>query len=147
MKWPGFTASNVTDIINGGQNAFRIQATYSATTNRLQVIMPGTNGTTLTGSINMTSFLSAWHNVAVVMDQAGTGSGAPTGLATVYVDGTAQTMTFPSTSITHTGSAIFVTGTPAVGSGAFAGGIDDVRIYGRALTTTEITALNSGGAQ
>lgn len=140
-------SGSVTDIINGGNNAFRIQR-LNGSGNRIQIQMPGTSGTALWGNFSMTGFTGGWHLVTIVMDQVTAGAGAPTGSFAVYLDGnTATPRTVTYTILTHAGSPNFVTGTPQVGSSFWAGPIDDERIYGRALNATEIGALYTNGAQ
>lgn len=82
---------------------------------------------------------SGWHHIVMTIDANGT----PTG----YVDGS-PTGSYPGTNAkTPTGSTYI----GAMGSGAaarfFTGNIDDVRLYNRALSLSEILSLYSAGAK
>jgi len=99
------------------------------------LIGDGTN--IITDSVNT---FGAWHN-AVLTWSSGNFSG--------YVDGT---LVNSSTYTTNAGSGVKYLNLAASWSGAvasdfFNGSIDDVRIYNRALTATEISNLANGGLQ
>jgi competence protein ComGC len=85
--------------------------------------------------VTTTNITTGWHHVVMVIDSAGVPS--------AYMDG-ALVGTYSGT------GAIAPTGTTYIGGGYtsarnFNGRIDDVRIYTRALSLTEIQTLNSGG--
>lgn len=80
---------------------------------------------------------TGWHHIVMTINS----SGVPTG----YLDGTSVG------SFAGTGP-IAPTSTTYIGSGGttarfFNGRIDDVRLYNRALTLTEVLALYSAGAK
>lgn len=75
---------------------------------------------------------SAWHHIAIVR------SGSSW---TLYVDGSSVATDSSSASIA-TGHQ-FNIGSPNDGSGSFVGSLDDVRVYSRALTSGDISALYS----
>ncbi len=99
--------------------------------------------TTNTGEQMITSaavLATGWHHIAIVLDVGATYTG------TMYIDGlvagTNAAMTLRPSSIGNTANNF-------IGKSAFApdpyfdGLVDDFRIYNRALTPTEITALNA----
>ncbi len=86
---------------------------------------------------------NGWHHVAVTVDRAGGTTGGR-----MYVDGT-SIATFDPTlrpgSITNT-AALRLGQSFDGGSIAFNGEIDEVELFGRALTATEISQLHSAGS-
>jgi hypothetical protein len=74
--------------------------------------------------------LNQWSNLAVVFDGS---------QVQFYVDGALATTASLSASITARGNALRV-GADANTQQFFRGSLDDVRIYGRALTVAEIQA-------
>lgn len=92
-------------------------------------------------SRNINLPLGRWSHVAAVMD----GNNA----VTFYVNGQAvETVTHGSPGRTNTTETIFIGATTPVNSTArhefFDGAIDDVRIYGRALSSEQMAALATG---
>ena len=91
------------------------------------------------------SWKNSWHHFAVVFDGAGSGN---SGRLRLFVDGLPEGMTYAYT-VPATTSAIspfetFIgayTGLPSVSY--FQGRQDDVRVYNRAITQSEITLLAS----
>ncbi len=85
-----------------------------------------------------------WYHIVLVYD----GTLASAQRAKLFVDGVLDvTSTESSSSITDTSSNL-VLGFLTAGSAYFKGGIDDTRIYNRALSTSEVNRLyNSGGGK
>jgi hypothetical protein len=84
---------------------------------------------------------NAWHHLAVVYDAS-----SPANRPQIYVDGVAQVVTQVSapsgTSLTNTDS--YLLGNRGAGDRGWQGQLDDLRIYDRALTTSEIqSAMNT----
>lgn len=81
---------------------------------------------------------STWHNLVLVYAD---------GYQTIYVDGVQRidlskaAMTSPTTGTTLT------LGGSAASFRTITGALDDFRVYNRALTATEVTALNAAGAE
>jgi arylsulfatase A-like enzyme len=78
-----------------------------------------------------------WHHVAAVLPQLASPNATN---IILYVDGTVETLSSKSTSAINTTSAIATIGVDTQNR-YFAGTIDEVRIYNRALTAGEIAAL------
>ena len=85
-------------------------------------------GTTLVQTTTLPS-VNAWHHIAYVK------SGSSNYL---YIDGT-QVAT--STTATDTAAATIINAGRAASGNYFAGNVDEVRVYNRALSATEINAL------
>jgi hypothetical protein len=91
-----------------------------------------------TATHRLTSLAPGWHHLAVVCDSTAT---------SLYVDGTLMAAVTQSGPIQYSYANNFLVGGEA-GSGAlpegdyFAGAIDEVRVYHRALSRTEIAALS-----
>jgi alpha-glucuronidase len=91
--------------------------------------------TTIASSVNIND--GTWHHVLATRKSSD-------GSVTVYVDGVSRgTGTGPTGSRTATTSLRIGASRPG-GSAFLNGTLDDVRVYGRILTATEITALASG---
>lgn len=86
-----------------------------------------------------TNFGTGWHHVVMVVSSSG--------VPTAYLDGS-SIGSFPGANSATPGGSITTIGSVS-GSTAnnFTGGIDDVRLYNRALQATEIQTLYSNGAQ
>jgi len=78
----------------------------------------------------------AWQHVAVVMNRTGTS-------LTYYLNGVADTITYPPTTFFDSGIQSNIIGIRYLGdsSSHFDGKIDDARIYNRALSADDISAL------
>ncbi len=78
-----------------------------------------------------------WHHIAVIYDGSSTAAGI-----SVYVDGNPESMSVYADSLTGT---ILNSVTPTIGSRNntyyYTGAIDDIRIYSRALSESEVQAL------
>lgn len=95
-----------------------------------------------TGSVALND--TSWHHVALVFD--GTQSGNANRLKG-FVDGIQQTLSFSGTvpALTPAMVTSFVVGQDGEFGGAFADGfVDDVRVYTRVLSTSEVQQLASG---
>lgn len=92
---------------------------------------------------NSSSNLNRWANYVMVFD--GTLSG--NNKLKFYIDGTEQSLTYVGTLPTTTASptATSYIGYDSQNTKFLNGGVDDVRIYSRALSTTEITRLYNMG--
>ena len=125
-----------------GVNAFIIDPNDS-TPSRFSIIMSATGGYYNGGYITRPS-AGVWHHYGVILNRTtGTANGV-----TIYVDGVAQSMTqtyssdFSSSNFDNSSLYFMSRG----GSSLFgAGSLDDVRIYNRALSATEITQLYNSG--
>lgn len=107
----------------------------------------GTTNMILSGSTNLRD--GRWHHVTLTFD--GQVAGTYAANVSLYVDGVAETKTV-SSDLLKTGSILnsapFMIGSKAgTADLPFNGTIDEVRIYNRALSTTEITNLYTSGAQ
>jgi mono/diheme cytochrome c family protein len=82
-----------------------------------------------------------WHHVCVTYN-----GGAKKESVTIYVDGVAQTTTAAADSLKSTirTSVPFKIGQRSMGSGIEGAGIQDVRLYGRALSSSEAAHLAQG---
>jgi hypothetical protein len=76
-----------------------------------------------------------WHHAAGVADAAGT---------RIWMDGKRLDTDVTSVPFTYTAGSPFTVGGAASGSQAFEGWLDDVRVYDRTLTDSEIKALALG---
>jgi hypothetical protein len=94
------------------------------------------NGSEYRLNSNFIPSLNTWYHVAFVVNPAG-------GTMSSYVNGSYDaSVSIPNGSITANSNPVnFAKG----GSNFFAGLIDDVRIYNRALSAAEIAALYAGG--
>jgi len=83
---------------------------------------------------------TGWHHVVMVLDSSGT--------PTAYLDGvSAGTYYVANQTAQPPGSAQTFIGGGNTGSRYFYGAIDDVRLYGRALSQAEVLSLYSAGAK
>src|SRR5450631_1040732 len=89
----------------------------------------GANGANITGS----AVTAGWHHVAIVQDGPGNGR-------TLYVDGV-STGTGPAADGSGVGDLWI--GRSSSGE-TFTGGVDDVRLYNRALSASELRSLSLG---
>jgi Concanavalin A-like lectin/glucanases superfamily/Fibronectin type III domain len=127
---------------------------------KIQISFPGASaGTRLTGTVavnvagsggNNINSGTAWHHIVIICDNSTatntTVNGASDNIR-VYFDGSATQKTVTYTVTTRAGAANFSTYAGRIGSTGFSGNIDDVRIFNRAINTTEIAALFSDGAK
>jgi len=74
-----------------------------------------------------------WHHIACVMDRSGLS-------LKYYLDGVAETITYSSTTF-NAGAQTNLIGSRVSTGDYFDGKIDDVRIYNRALSADDVTAL------
>ena len=96
--------------------------------------MSGSPSQAATGSV----VTAGWHHV--VIRQQGSGSG---NTQKIYVDGT-DTTTSSFTAQDGSGGGTISFGRSALPGEYFTGSLDDVRVYDRALSTTEISTLAAG---
>lgn len=98
-------------------------------------------GDALWSNYDFTSRLDEWHHTVITFTKTGPNQG----LATIYVDGTFDNSGMLNEDIDPGSEEVFIgyryTGT----SYYFDGLIDDVRIYGTALSETEIEAIYQAG--
>jgi hypothetical protein len=106
------------------------------------------NGSLAYGSINATAAeITGWHHYTMVFDGTQTGNANRLKL---YIDGVSRTLSFPGASIPAT--------TPTIAGAGFLGydqqnntflngSMDEVRMYNRALSATEVANLYQTGAQ
>ena len=103
---------------------------------RTNYVWDGGGCTMAVGGVND----NAWHHVAFVVDQTG---------ARLYVDGALRASRGwtgtpgPATTLQPVTFAAY----PGIAGTTLAGALDDVRIYGRALGTSEIASLANGPAR
>jgi hypothetical protein len=92
------------------------------------------DGVTVSGSVPTAGMRDSWHHVALTFDAADA--------AQLYVDGTPVAETVVSAPLVSRDSPVAI-GAPAhlPGKDHFAGRIDDVRIYDRALSSAEVGHL------
>lgn len=134
-----------------------ILSKYTSTTSDVDFLLGGTGAGSNTGlfarvantgntyGYTAGSLLTAstWQHVAMVYNGAGS---ANADKVKVYIDGTERSLTFQGTipTTTPTNAAVMNIGYYAGGPTYFDGHIDDARIYTRALSPQEITALAVG---
>lgn len=134
------SGSTVLNMIDG--TSFSIK---QAPSNKLQMSFTGSNGLPLTGQVPTTTFNdNSWHSIVVELDNTTLGNTAAN--IKVYVDGSSTALTTTLTVTTRSGAANFASSQPVIG-GQWTGSIDDVRIYGRLLNTSEISNIFTGHAQ
>ena len=131
----------------GGTNGYIISKTNDSADggyallhgNSGEVYCRTNNGTSSTDSYTDTGYVnsdSAWHHVVAV--RTGTS-------CRVWIDGIDVTsVTNTHTTLTANSNNLAIGSSPG-GSAQFNGKIDDARVYNRALSTSEIQALNSPG--
>ncbi|MCC8425273.1 LamG domain-containing protein [Mucilaginibacter sp. UR6-11] len=111
---------------------------WSLTTSGYDFFGPGGGTTSSTGTTFVSASATNWHMITVTYQYS-------TGTLTHYVDGVAAgsySSGFPTPSATTTDPLVI--GRDNIGPNYFFNGaIDDVRIYNKLLTTTEITALKN----
>lgn len=102
------------------------------------------NGSFREGSITTSPSLNdgQWHHLLITFDYRGTGY-----VTTAYLDGTQVGTDTSNAAVVGPGNVSLIGSMSGSTSSAFAGSIDDLRIYGRALTPTEASSLFSQGAQ
>lgn len=124
MKVAGATGTKISFSFSGGGGS--ASGTISASTS--------SNGSAL----NNASF---WHHYVVLMDNSQ--ATYSTNDLKVYVDDNLMTLTRPSSGAgaNRVGPSDFITGPFTVGSQFFSGSVDDVRVFNRILTLSEINAL------
>lgn len=112
---------------NFSDEAYSLQ--FSGTTRRPQIWLNGTaSSKTVTATSAGALSLAAWHHVAVTWDASG---------VSVYLDGALNTAVAGGITPMNSAGALFI-GTQVVGQYAYAGTIDEVRVYNRALGLAEI---------
>jgi len=96
------------------------------------------------GYVSWTPSLATWYHVVVVHTSSGSGT------HTFYIDGVAQTTTYTLQdvgSIQNTTASAFIGADQDSGVGRYFDGlIDEVAIWGRALSGSEVTTLYNGGS-
>lgn len=105
--------------------------------NKLQFILTTSADTTITGSTNLTS-TSTWYHVVATYNGSN---------LNLYVDGSSDATPVAKTGTINTndttlGIGAYITGGLQI---PFAGQIDEVAIFNRALSSTEVTALYNSG--
>jgi hypothetical protein len=94
-----------------------------------------------TGARATLGITTGWHHLAIVTD----GDGSSSGSFLIYIDGTDRTSDFTKSGsgpdATGTTSTLRIGGRSSTTDRDYAGDIDDFRIYNRALSSTEVTAL------
>lgn len=121
------------------------KSNYTTTTNYILRLMPGGDLQWEYGPYHETTTgplaAGSWHHVVVMSD-------APGGTAEIWVDGSLVSHTTSGS----TGAFGVVTDAMSIGaalysgvSEAFAGRIDDLRVYGHTLTEAEVGTLYGGG--
>lgn len=97
-----------------------------------------TNSVNYTTATTPLSTLHRWHHIAAVYDGAN---------VRIHVDGTQAFSTAVTGNIASSGNRIWIGGQPGSPTGnPFSGVIDDVRIFNRGLTATEITTLRNANS-
>ena len=124
------TTENTGALVSWGKsgNTFEINLNEGV----LQVVA---DGNTLEGSSSLVD--DDWHQFAVVVNEDGSLDDAA-----IYLDGVAETVT--KTGATNSAVATVLDKNARIGngpSGFFKGWIDDIRLYERSLTASEITKL------
>lgn len=100
------------------------------------------NGSNYNGPTDCVNYLgSGWHHVVIIMDDTNNSQ-------KIYVDGAQRATTSISSSIVWTGQAtVTMLGrAPTYSDTNFNGVLDDVRVYNRALSADDVTALYNSGA-
>jgi hypothetical protein len=147
------TWSNQTTLANDGYLISHIKATANNEGYVLQIDNTGkvlfyigdnNTGSSLLYLTTPTSSITtgAWYNVVVTYDGTKTPSGTK-----IYINGTSQTLTTVFNNFTGSSawSGPFHVGSRESNSINFAGTIDEVAIFNRALTSTEVTELYNSG--
>jgi len=131
--------ARVWDFNNSSTTGYMFLTTQEQTNMRVRFAITQTNNAGEQALTSASTLASGWHHIAVVLDVGATYTG------TLYIDGvvagtnTAMTLrpsTIGNTANNWIGKSAFVGNDPY-----FAGLIDDFRVYNRALTAVEITAL------
>lgn len=101
------------------------------------------------GSFRETFFTSApsindgqWHHVLMTFDNQGAGY-----VIKAFVDGSQVGVENSTVTAVGSGNVSLIGAMSGSSSSAFSGSIDDVRIYGRSLTTSEASSVYTQGAQ
>jgi hypothetical protein len=118
----------------GDNNAY---GTFLKSDGRLYVDISGSNYDRFTSNTVFTT--GAWYHVAVVFD----GSKAAASRASLYVNGALDKTAAETSATVEDSNAPLRLGTLNSGAAYFNGYIDDVRIYRRALSATEVAAIAS----
>lgn len=139
--WYYYSGSNTNFFLRGSSNDCRYEPIISATSSRL-------SGCSSSGVIATYTSQFGWNHIVVVIDKLNN-------IARVYLNGTqvgsraVTTITSASTNPPfvlnsntnniHVGATFNSSG--VLQAGLFSGGIDDIRIYNRAVSAGEVTAL------
>lgn len=116
-------------------NNSRFSLNITSSQNRLQLDSNTSAGSSLLSSINSIS-INVWHHVCAVRNSGTNGPGS------IYINGALDASGDTDTPVTGFGLAI---GNDQFGTYPFPGKIDDVRIYNRALSASEVKQLYDMG--
>jgi Tfp pilus assembly protein PilE len=133
------TASNKGLFVNVGSTAgfgVGIGNTTTATVGTFIVMTFNAGGRSIPTT---TALGTGWHHIAMVIDASGTPTAYRDGVAVGSYAGTNATT--PSSSVTTIGAQ------SGSSTNNFNGSIDDVRLYNRALSASEVLSLYSGQAK
>jgi hypothetical protein len=129
-------SSTALQLADAGGNAVMVLSLTSTLVTATFYPVPGTLGTFAQATLATSISANTWYHLACTVGG---------GNIMVYVNGTAGTMTTGAYAVyTAAASALWVGSSPAGGS-AFHGEVDELRLYGRALTGAEVTALVAAG--
>jgi hypothetical protein len=95
--------------------------------------------TDATGTIDVSD--GAWHHIVAISDAAGTAFGTA-----IYVDGQLDGQIEGAAALAVNGARVMIGENPGARGREWAGSIDDVAIWDRVLTESEIASLWAGGA-
>ena len=127
---------------NGTRFSFKLDVTNATWEPRLEV-----QGGSVVGSTAVND--GAWHHLAVVVDDFDGIGGANVAEARLYVDGVREVVS-SSTSMainTAAGTTALMGASPHATNYNFAGDLDDVRVFPRALSDAEVAALAAAPRQ
>jgi hypothetical protein len=131
VQYPGSSTHYYGTYLNGASATARQLASYHVSGGAARIYLSGSNATLPTNTT------SDWQHVAVT----NTGS-----TVTIYLNGTAVLTQANSGAVQQFSTAMLMIGGSDNGLDLFQGQLDEVRIYNRALTATEVTSLRNGTA-
>jgi hypothetical protein len=128
----------VWDFNNTSTTGYMFLTTQEQTNARVRFAITTTNNGAEQVITSASTLATGWHHIAIVLDVGATYTG------TMYIDGlvagTNTAMTLRPSSIGNTANN-FIGKSAYTADPYFAGIVDDFRVYNRALTASEMTAL------
>ncbi len=119
-------------VVTKGDSTWRLMRDNS--NNALAWYTTGTTTPVLAGSVNVNN--GAWHHVVAIYNGS---------TSYLYVDNALDTSVSTSGTLANTAHAVWIGNNAEQTAREFDGTMDDVRIYGRALSATEVSTLYQMG--